>query len=261
MSNKNSIEKEFTEKVCKQIRLHEQGSNRYRVFSPFRFDDGDHLVITLEKEINDWYLTDLGHTYMHITYDIDENKLHEGTRQEIISSTLDAFGIEDIEGELRVPIEDEKFGNALYDFIQGILRINDVKYLTREMVVSTFMDDFRSFFKKEIPEQKREFEWNHRQYDPNASYPADCRISDNGKPLMVFALHNDTKTRDATITLHQYEKWGLEFQSLSIFENQEEINRKVLARYSDVSNKMFSNLNANQERIHDYINKVLSKKT
>ena len=74
---------------------------------------------------------------------------------------------------------------------------------------------------------------------------------------MVFALYNDTKTRDATITLHQFERWGLEYESVSIFENQEEINRKVLARYSDVSGKQYSNLTANRDRIAQYLGNIL----
>jgi hypothetical protein len=66
-------------------------------------------------------------------------------------------------------------------------------------------------------------------------------------------------TRDATITLLQFEKWGLAFRSLAIFKDQEQINRKVLARYSDVSEKQFSSLGANRERIKKYLEEALSR--
>ncbi|MEA3350366.1 MAG: DUF1828 domain-containing protein [Chloroflexota bacterium] len=253
------IEREFVEKVCDQIHLREEGVNKYRVFTPFRSDDGDHLVIVLKQELDKWILTDNGHTYMHLTYNIDEKSLHTGTRQKIVSNTLNTFSVDDVGGELRLTIENSQFGNALYDFIQALLRINDVSYLSRERIKSTFMEDFREFIEEQVPEERRRFDWHHPQYDPEGSYSVDCRINGIKQPLMFFALPTDTKTRDATITLLQFERWGLDFRSVSIFRNQEEINRKVLARFSDVSDKQYSNLTANRDRIPRFLNSVLAK--
>jgi hypothetical protein len=77
------------------------------------------------------------------------------------------------------------------------------------------------------------------------------------KPLYVFALPNDSKTRDATISLLQFEKWGMEFGSVGVFEDQEKIDRKVLARFSDVCGKQFSSLWLNQDRIFSFLQKHL----
>ncbi len=255
--NAEFLEREFNNKVCAQIRLRGEGADRYRVFTPFRYDDGDHLVIVLKRENADWILSDNGHTYMHLTYDLDEKSLHSGTRQQIISNTLNAFSVNDTEGELRVRIQNNQFGEALYDFIQALLRINDVAYLSRERVKSTFMEDFRIFIQEAIPEHRRVFDWRHPKYDPEGVYSVDCHVNGMDLPLMIFALSNDTRTRDATITLLQLEKWELDFHSLTIFENQENINRKVLARFSDISGKQFSSLVANRSRIELFLNRAL----
>ena len=73
------------------------------------------------------------------------------------------------------------------------------------------------------------------------------------RPIFVHALLNDAQTRDATITLHQFEKWEVPFNSLAIFSDQETISRKVLARFSDVCDKQFSSLTSNQDRIERFI--------
>lgn len=122
----NDIEKSFCEKVSSKVRLKQEGESQYRILTPFMFEDGDHFTVMLRQEGSRWLITDNGHTYMHLSYDLDEKDLHKGTRQKIISNVLSMFHVEDKDGELLIPVNDDRYGDSLFSFLQAIVKISDL---------------------------------------------------------------------------------------------------------------------------------------
>ena len=138
MNIQDTIEKNFKEKVCKEVRLVAEGVDRFRVFTPFQFDDGDHFAIVLKKVGNNWLLSDEGHTYMHLSYIMDVKSLEKDKRAKIVSNAISNFGITESKGILTAVLNPENSGNVFYNYIQGLIKITDITYLSRENVRSTF---------------------------------------------------------------------------------------------------------------------------
>ncbi len=253
-----ALEHEFQHQVAEQVTLMAEGPSRYLVNTPFMFDDGDCLVIILKRAGDQWVFSDEGHTYMHLSLMMDESSFAQGPRQAIIAHALEMYGITDQKGELILPIKPLHYGEALYDFIQGLLKISDVTYLTHERVHSTFLDDFRAFMEAHVPPQRRIFDWYDLERDPDGKYIVDCRVNGMERPLFVYALPNEARVRDATISILTLKQWELSFQTMAIFANADELNRRVLFRFTDVCERMFSNLTENKDRIADYLRQVIN---
>jgi hypothetical protein len=254
--NLSELREQLKLKVCNTVDIEEQGLHRFVVYTPFMFDDGDHFVTILKQDqgSDHWVFTDEGHTFMHVSY--DEVDLSQGTRKSIIDQALLNFAMTNDGGEVRLEVPDEAFGDALFSFLQGLTKIADTKFLTRDRIRSTFIEDFREFMQKKIPSQRLALDYTDPDHDRKGIYPVDCRVNGTSRPLLIFAVNSDVKCEAANITILQFEKWGRKFSSMAVFEDQTQINRTVLARFSDAVGKQFSDL-GDGGRIENYLDEVL----
>lgn len=240
--------KSFKSVVCSEIRIVTEGQDRFHIFTPFRFNDGDRYVIILKKKDNEWILSDEAHTFMHISYRLDIDYLSEGTRSEIIDTVKNEFFIEEDDGELFIKIRNEGYGHALFNFLQAISKIYDTLYLSRDRVISAFIEDLKDTIQEIIPQDKVISNWHDPNLDPEGKYAVDYKIDGGNVPVFVFALNSNKKIDDATITILWYEQKGVKFYSIGMYENQEKNSRKSVARFTDVSSRSFSTLSGNTER-------------
>ena len=264
MTDITEIESAFRKSVGAQIELVAQGVDRYLVHTPFLFDDGDHYVVLLKLMPTGFVLSDEGHTFMHVSYDVPQ--FDQGTRGSIIDRVLTSYRIENDQGELLLTINDDRYGDALFSyvqaitritdvsFVQAITRITDVSFLTRERVRSTFVEDFHELVRNAAADRQVAVDYAHPIHDPDKRYPIDARINGSaGKQELVFGMPNDNHCRDATVILNRWERWGESYTSIAVFQDQTEINRNVLARFSDVAERQFSSLHTALDRLPDYL--------
>lgn len=255
----------FKESACGEIDLASSGINRYLVHVPFTFTDGDHYVVMLRQEGQEkkWVLSDEGHTFMHLSYELREMEFEHGNRRKRIDEVLSSYQIEDRDGELVLAIPAGRYGDALFTFVQAITRITDITFLDRETVKNTFREDFNKVVSekgKEAGIENIAFGYAHPVNDPQRMYPVDARLNGvTSQQILVFAVGNDDQCQTATIVLHQWEKWKEQFQSIAVFRDQTEINKYYLARFSDVAGRQLSSLDSAKERLRKYFSDFIAK--
>ena len=197
---------------------------------------------------------------MHLSYWLDaEATKPGGKRWEIVESSLSTYSVENRNGELVIPVVEDRFGDALFNLIQALTKVTDISFLSREIVRSTFMEDLKDFLQRNVDETRLEFDWKDEERDPKGNYIVDFRINGMKRPLFIYGLPGEEKASLATINLLTFEKWKIPFRSLGIFEDQESMPPKPLARFTDAVEKAFSRLQGNEEQIRDYLKKHLPK--
>ena len=111
---------------------------------------------------------------------------------------------------------------------QTLTRIYDLTFLNRSHVASTFYDDLQEQIKALVPEEKI-----HRDYHvpgiPDAqNYPVDFYIETRkSKPLYLYGMPNRDKARLTTIFLQYLLQQGAQFDSLLVFQDQQEIPQQM----------------------------------
>ena len=246
------IVSDFKKKVCDQISLDEEGLLRYHVNTPFTFDDGDSYVILLKNVEGKWQLSDEGHTLMHLSYWIEGELLEEGRRKELIEGIAESFNLRVSDGQLILGIENELFGDSLFSYIQALVKISDIDFLSVERVKSTFLEDFDRLMAEEFNEKAR-FNWTDNERDKAGAYSIDCRLDISRIPIFIYAVWSDERALNSTVSIMRHREWGEKFRAIVIHENMEDLNKKNLYRITDAADKQFPSFYGKDENLISYL--------
>lgn len=225
----------------------------YRVETPFQYDDGDFVSLRLEQREDFWRVSDGGEVFMRLSYRLDDRALQAESRSRMIQSALAIGEVKETRGELTRDATGAELGEAVLAVAQAALRIASVAILTQERVRTTFAEDLSEVLDRLVPSDRRIPGWHDRRRDPHGLYVVDWRIDLGPTPIFLFGLTSTLKVKDATIAVHEFLRWSLEFRSVGVVGSEEGISKKSLRQFGEISEHTFYRFPGNIDRLTRYL--------
>lgn len=227
--------------------------NTFQIFIPFYHNDGDMIEVFLHC-INktNWTVGDFGVTLMRLSYDTN---VDTEANKRILKQIVSDYGIAvDERGRLSLKVKNvnDPFPDIM-EMITVIIKVSDINLLKKEQVKSAFYAQFDKFVYSELKEF--EFQKNYKlAFDAKWLYEIPyIKIVQKKAPIFLLPIVGDQKCQDYTMILMQCKINAYKNKPISIFEDQSNVWRKTLARFSDIADKQFSALIGNSKEIKNYI--------
>ncbi len=236
------LKAELCHALCANVTVHRKNNNLLFVETPFTFPDGDTYCIYLQELTGGIRITDCGHTLMHLSYEMDIDKLREKTRGRIFEQILSDIGLNENKGQFYLDSTISDLGSNLFRFGQALTKIYDLSFLNRFRVESTFYDDLYDSLAQIVGADHIEKEFIYPNMPKAKDYPIDFNIKtkEDKQWFFVFGIPNKDKARLVTIVLEHLLRENADFDSLLVFTRQEDIPRPDLMRLLNVGGEMVS---------------------
>ena len=120
------------------------------VTTPFLDRHNDNYRIYITKKGNEYELTDDGYIISDLL--MSGCDVTSGKRKEYVEEIARSYGLEVKDDELRLTSTVSEFPSKKHDFIQAMMKIEDLHYTTRNNVLNLFFEEVSNWlFDSEIP--------------------------------------------------------------------------------------------------------------
>lgn len=199
----------------------------YNIRNPFFHSDGEGFHIVCREIDGRKVLTDDGWTFSWLdTHDVTVTP----ARMRVLRSVLENHMVE-LAGDRLIVECSASHGADVSLLIEAIVHVEDLCYLDRRHVRSTFVEDVRSVLSERIPD----CETGKILSDPlGDEYRTDAFIGGD-RPVMVFAVRSKDRCKDVTMALMALKDLG--YESVVVVEEGADVPKKDLDRLEKHSDR------------------------
>lgn len=212
------------EEFCNSYRIKVSPKNKHRakIITPFGGLDSDPISFTV-TQISDTKITlcDELLTYMYFDrnfYSPTDNALDMMMKiTKNYGLTVDSFKY-----YKTVDISSQYWKEDIVDFITALIKLQDITFLKKEIIVKEFLELIKDFINKEFNVKHKIFSKGIPSVDEDSLYPIDISLSnDNQKFINIYAISNNNRLSDSTISMmyYRYETPEIDCYNISIFDD------------------------------------------
>ena len=219
--------------ICSLYEFEDISNGEYLIHTNMYFDDGDELHIVMMESDDGYTLTDEGHTMMWLSY---EELRFTGNRKKLLDGILGQNDVTMVNGEILTSVDSpEEVGPALFNMIQAIMQTSSLRYLSRNNVVNTFLEDVRLMFRNSEIGNKCLFKKEVEVCDGDIIEP-DVYI-DLPTPTLVFGAHNTERSKEVFINMLLIRESKLDCRTVVIIDEGANIPQKDRDRLINMADR------------------------
>ena len=219
--------------------FYERRPGVFQLIIPILHEDGDMVDIYLQDSPKgDGYvrICDFGLALMRLSYTYDVNT---PARQRIFDSILINNGVGNDTGNLYLDAPANAIYQSILQFAGCVQKVCNMSYWSRETVRSAFYDDLRSCVTTKLASYSPV---------PNLSpmgidlISVDWGLTHRNSQFYLFGVMGNDKAKSAAISLLEFQKARLNYTSLIVHEDMDDLGRREQRHLTRNADKQYPSL-------------------
>ena len=188
-------------------------------------------------------ICDFGLSLMRLSYTFEINS---PTRQRILEGILHNNGVTNDGGNLYLDTPIERLYEAILQFVGCVQKVCNMRYWSREAVRSSFYDDLDAYVGTELSRYSPESDLSPLDDD---LITVDWTLHFNQRRFFVYGVLNNEKAKVATISLLELQKADMQFISMIVHEDLDDLRDRESRYLSRNADRQYSSLDDFKERV------------
>jgi len=219
-----------------RFKVSEKREGIYQIAAPFYHEDGDMFEIFLKSDNSGSkvIISDYGMTLMRLSYSYE---IDTANKEKVLNRIIACNHLNLRNGEIILETDMNHLENAIFQFVQTIAKISNMKLFQREVIQNLFFE----LLDQHITENLSQYhpQRNYYPIDEHDEYCVDYCFNDRPRPIFLFGVNNQSNARLVTISCLKFLQEKIPFKSVVVLESLDVLARKDLARLMSVADKQF----------------------